>query len=289
MSTKSISSSVARFFAVVQTLVLVGGWDSAFANPPAPFNLVYGLVRDKYGTPLTATSAMVLLETPAGTVISAPIVPGHAPGVNYRMKVPMDSGETPVVYQATAQFAGAPYKLFVVVNNATNLPIEMTGNFASLGKPGQTARVDLTLGVDSNGDGIPDSWEYAFLTALGLNIPLSELNANSILTNDGLTLRQQYLFGTYPFNPSAPCLVTFSGFIGEYADLKFPTITGRYYSVLSSTDGKKWSTASFFLPGDDQSGPPRTYLYASGIGTGEVYVVPLPSLGQSLFYRILVQ
>ena len=258
------------------------------ANPPAPYNLLYGVVRDKYGTPLTSATAKIVLQTPGGAVLSAAVIPGYAPGVNYRLKVPMDSAQTPDLYQPKAQQANAPYKLYVVMNNVTNLPIEMTGNYALLGQPGAVARFDLTLGVDANGDGIPDSWELAFLATIGVSVPLSSLNANSVLTPDGLTLRQQYLFGTYPFNPSQPCEVTFVDFNGTSPHLQFPTMTARYYSVLASTDTQHWNTVNFSLPGDS-TGTTRSYYYAPGITTQDVYVAPPANNGKALFYRVLVQ
>jgi len=275
--------------AAVAWLVCAGLNPAARANPPAPYNLVYGVVRDAYGTPLTSAAATILLVTPGGTVIATQVLPGYAPGVNYRLKVPMDAGDTPDLYQPNALMAAAQFRLYVVINNVTNLPIEMTASYPALGQPGKVTRIDLTLGVDSNGDGIPDQWERAFLATLGLNLPLSALNANSVLTPDGLTLRQQYLFGTYPFNPSQPCLATFLGFKGNSPDLQFPTMTGRYYSVLGATDARNWSTVSFYLPSDDPAGAPRTYYYAPGIGTAEVLVVPPVTPTHTQFYRILVQ
>jgi hypothetical protein len=56
--------------------------------------------------------------------------------------------------------------LYVVTGATTNLPIQMTGNLALLGLPGQRTRLDITLGVNANGNGIPDAWEHAFLAAL---------------------------------------------------------------------------------------------------------------------------
>jgi hypothetical protein len=276
-------------------VLLAGAWlaagygPEARANPPAPYNLVFGLVRDSYGTPLASASASILLETPGGVVISAPVLPGYAPGVNYRMAVPMDSATTPDLYLPSALAPEAQFKLFVVLNNATNLPIEMSGNYEALGKPGKAARIDLTLGVDANGDGIPDDWEKAFLAALGLNVPLSSINANSVLAGDGLTLRQEYLYGTYPFNPSHPCLVSFAGFNGAAPILEFPTMTGRYYSVLGSSDAVNWSTVSFLLSTDAPSSPPHNYYYSPGIATLQVFVVPSAESAPTQFYRILVQ
>ena len=278
-----------RVLAGLCALVFALGAPTVPANPPAPYYLLYGQVRDKYGTPLTTSAATILLQTPAGATVAAAVMPGYAPGVNYYLKVPMDSAQSPAPYQPAAQVGGAPFKLWVVINNATNLPIEMTGNFAAAGQPGTQARLDLTLGVDANGDGIPDSWEQAFLAAIGSNRSLSSLTPNSVLTSDGLTVRQQYLYGTYPFNPSRPCAITMLGFHGTLPRLRFPTVTGRSYTVLSSTDNQHWSTAAFYLPTDDPAGPSRNYYYSPGVAAVEVYVTPISAPETARFYRLLVQ
>jgi len=259
------------------------------ANPPAPCNLITGMVRDQYGTPLTATNATVLLRTPGGAVVAGQVLPNYAPGLNYLLRVPMDAGSSPGLYMADAQAGGAQFQLWVVVNGATNLPIEMTGSYDSLGKPGAQARINLTLGVDSNGDGIPDAWETAFLQSLGLNLPLSALNANSVLGATGLTLRQEYLFGAYPYNPALPCSITFSGFHAGSPDLTFPTVNGRTYTVLVSSDTRNWTTAGFRLATDDSASPARSSYYSGSAGTVEVYVTPPAAAPAASFYRVLVQ
>ena len=291
---------IATKFPATAKLRLAAGWlgavllgsalcPTARANPPAPYNLIYGVVRDMYGTPLTSANAQIVLASPGKPALNAAVVPGYAPGINYRIKVPMDAAYTPDLYLPTALTAGVPFKMYVVINNVTNLPIEMTVNSATLGQPARSTRIDLTLGVDANGDGIPDAWEWAFLSELGLDLPLSAINGNSVLSPDGLTLRQQYLFGTYPFNPSEPCAVTFAGFQNGAPVLQFPTITGRYYSVLASADAKTWVTTAFQLAGDAPGSAPRSYYYAPGITTAEVHVLPPNGAVRAQFYRIQVQ
>ena len=259
------------------------------ANPPAPYNLIYGVVRDAYGTPLTAANAQLILSCPGKPALTAGVLPGYAPGVNYQIKVPMDSGYTPDPYRPNALSTGLPFKISVVINNATNVPIEMSLNYATLGQPAKATRIDLTLGVDSNGDGIPDSWERAFLAELGLDLPLSAVNGDSLLSGDGLTLRQQYRYGSYPFNPSEPCVATFAGFSGGSPVLRFPVITGRFYSVLASADTKTWVTVPFQMAGELPSVPSRNYYYAAGISNTEVRVAPPAGAARMQFYRILVQ
>ncbi len=281
---------LARLAFVALILLFVPGLcPTATAFPPAPYHLIYGLVRDRYGTPLTSAQAQIVLQTPSGVHISAPVLPGFGAGVNYQIKVPMDAGQTPDLYAPNALLAAAPFNIVVVIGTLTNIPIEMTGNFSALGQPGKSTRIDLTLGVDSNGDGIPDAWESAFLAALAMNIPLSSLHANSVLTPDGLTLRQQYLLGTYPFDPGDPCKITLMGFSSSGPVLQFPTITGRSYTVLGSSDLKHWSAVSFNLASDGQGGSTRTYYYALGIATIQVHLVPPPPGTTKQFYRIQVQ
>ena len=58
---------------------------SARAFPPAPHHLIYGTVRDEYGTPLMTSAAQVILQTPTGVRLKATVAPGVAPGVNYQI------------------------------------------------------------------------------------------------------------------------------------------------------------------------------------------------------------
>ena len=62
-------------------LLFLAGCLSALAYPPAPYHLVYGLVRDQYGTPIMNTQVQVVLQSPSGAVNSTTIAPGLAVGV----------------------------------------------------------------------------------------------------------------------------------------------------------------------------------------------------------------
>jgi hypothetical protein len=260
------------------------------AYPPGPYHIVYGTVRDQYGTPLSSVQASVILETPSGLQISGPIVPGIGPpGVNYQLKVPLDSGVTPDLYLPNVLVPAAQYKLVVLIGSVTNLPIGMSTNEFLMGQWAQTTRLDLTLGVDSNGDGIPDAWEYAFLAALGTNVPLSLINANTILTSDGLTIRQEFILGNVLFDPGVPFVIQFVGFNGTSPIVQFPTVMGRTYTVLQSTDLKNWSPVPFNLPSDAAGFPPRAFYFAPGTSSIQVYLSPPGPGVMRLFYRAEVQ
>lgn len=262
---------------------------NGYAFPPAPYHLVYGNIRDRYGSPLSASGVQVVLQTPSGIMIAGQIIPGFMPGVNYEIKVPMDAGQTPGPYQPNALFAGTTFKLTVVVSGVTNIPIEMNGSSVSLSEPGKSTRVDLTLGTDSNNDGLPDAWELAFLATLHLNIPLNSLNANLDLAHDGKTLRSEFLLGSYPFDPTRLCKISLLGFLNGCPMFSFPTVTGRYYSIQASGNSVDWVIVPFHLPGDAPGAAGRNYFYSPNITTVQATLDPPPAGTKAQFYRILVQ
>jgi hypothetical protein len=285
MQTHSLTRRLRRKPALLALALLLTG--TALAYPPAPFHVIYGMARDQYGTPFTTASTTILLQTPTGVRLTGSVCPGLAAGVNYQIDVPMDAGLTPDLYQSSAMVAAAPFKLYVVAGGATNEPLQMTGNFSLLGKPGQRTRLDLTLGVDANGDGIPDAWEQAFLTAIGSSLSLSNLNPNLVLTSDGLTLWQEFLAGTYPFDPDEPFLVKLVSITAGAPLLEFTTMTGRSYTVLGSSDLNQWTPLSFQVPAE--GGAIQQFYYAPNISTVQVQILPDPARAPMRFFRLMLQ
>ena len=52
----------------------------------------------------------------------------------------------------------------------------MRGDYSALGRPGESTRIDLTLGEDRDGDGLPDAWERTLITASGGKLTLRTSN-----------------------------------------------------------------------------------------------------------------
>ncbi len=258
-------------FALAVATILWAPTDTV-AFPPAPHHLIYGTVKDQYGTPLMTDQAQVILVTPTGVQLMTTVVPGIGFEMNYQLEVPMDAGLTADPYEPNALVVGAAFSMVVVIGQTTNVPIQMTGNLSQLGQPGQQNRIDLTLGVDSNGNGIPDAWELAYLATIGSNTSLSNLTANTRSPN-GLALWQEFLAGYYPFDPVDSLSLRLLGISGGSALLQFPAMTGRYYSLLGSSDLHSWVPLSFRVPSEGNGGPIHTYYYSPSIQSVQVQTV----------------
>jgi len=259
---------------------------SALAYPPAPTHTLYGLVRDQYGTPFVSTDVKIILVASNGVSIVAQVSSGIAVGVNYQLKVPMDAGLTPITYKPTAYAAAAPFKLFVVMSGITNTPIEMIGDFSHLGQPSSSTRLDLTLGIDANSDGIPDAWEYAILGALGSSLTLNQVNANSLLFGDSRTLRQAYLAGGDPLN-GIPLTATLVSYNAGAPLVQFLTLTGRSYTLQRSADLRNWTNSTFKIPALGSS----TYAFYTANSDQTILVqlvLPAPT-PTNQFFRIQQQ
>lgn len=268
---------------------LLAGSLCAWAFPPAPSHIVYGMVRDKYGTPIMNSQAQVVLKTTSGTTLATSILPGLAIGVNYEIRVPMDAAFTSDIYRTNALQAGVPYSMVVVVNGTTNIPIEMLTANLQLGQPAGMTHVDLTLGTDSNHNGIPDEWEKAFLSSTGSSLSLSNLTASTDVLGDGRSLLQEFLLGTYPFDPGDTFAARILGFTNGAPALEFPTMTGRSYTVLGSPDLQSWSPLGFQLVSDGPDGIVRSNYFAPTITTLDVQVVPPPTVRAVQFYKVQLQ
>ena len=287
-SAMNLSRSATAALRLALALVLVAPW-AARAFPPAPHHLIYGIAKDEYGTPLVDPQAKVLLLSSNGVRIVTTIVPGLAVGINFALEAPMDAGITRDLYKSNALKAATPYKLYVVLGSSTNTPLQMTGGFTLLGKPAQQTRLDLTLGEDTNGNGIPDAWEYAFLTALGLDLELGDLKSGTDYAGDGRTLAQEYLLGNYPFDPVDSFAVRLVSPNAGAPLLEFTTMVGRTYTVLGSTDLRGWTSLSFQIPAEGSTPTLRGAYYAAEIRTLQVQVVPPPGGGELRFFRLLLQ
>lgn len=222
----------------------------AVSFPPLPPHTVYGVVRDEFGNPLISTTTEVILETPAGTTLTTVIVPGLEAGANYRIEVPMDAGLTPDLYRPTAMNPSAPFRMKVKIGGRTYLPIEMKTRMSQLGKASESSRVDLTLGEDTDGDGLPDAWERDTILAGNLGLTLEGLRPGDRLNGNSLTVLDAYIAGTYAWDPTDGFLLEIRETVGSTAIMEFVALRGRTYTVSASNDLQAWTPVDFRVQGD---------------------------------------
>lgn len=260
---------------------------ASHAYPPAPTHTIFGLVRNEYGEPLYVDGAQIIFEATNGTQVTGTIVPGLDAGINYRLAVAMDSGVAPDNYKATAFMPTLPFRIKVKIGTTTYLPLEMTGSYASLGKPASSTRIDLTLGVDSDNDGLPDAWEQLIIFMQGGS--LGSITPNGDSDGDGISNLNEYLAGTYAFDSADGFALNLQRQSGANPLVEFTVRNLRTYTLQYSTDLKNWTTMNFKVPAEGASPPTRSHYIASDIRPLQVNP-ELPGGTNVLYhYRVLVQ
>jgi len=226
-------------------ILILPGLVEAF--PPAPHHTFFGMVRDELGRPLEGAKVEVLFETSTGRLVRTG-VGLRIPGINYWLRVPMDAGSTADLYNPVAMRYAMPYKIRVKVGAKVYLPIEMVGDLGKMGQPGEETLLNLTLGEDTDGDGLPDAWERALL-AQGQG--LGDINPNDDTDGDGMSNLDEYISGNYAFDKDDGLRLDIVERAQAGTVLEFMGIKGRTYTIKGSPDLKEWSDLSFEVEGQD--------------------------------------
>ena len=255
------------------------------AYPPVPDHLFFGVVRDEMGNPLSDTTIEIILETSSGTRITTNLKPGSAPGMNYCIIVPMDLGITDELYKATALRPTVPFTMKVKMGKTTYLPIEMKADFRKLGQPGQRTRMDLTLGEDANGNGLPDAWERAYLAQYGGK----DLKPGDHANGNNLSVMEQYIAGTYELKDPDGFNLKILRWQGSAAQLEFLAISGRTYSIQGSVDLQEWKPVSFRFSSDTVEGAAGNYYYAADTRLVKVDALTPDASTPMKFFKLMVQ
>lgn len=267
--------------------VVLGSTWAARAFPPAPHHMIYGMIRDELGNPLDIANGQVVFEAAGALKIHGKIVSNLRPGVNYQLRVPMDSGLTADAYKGTALLPDAGFRMSVVVGRTTYLPMEMKTDSVPLGQAGAKTRIDLTLGVDSDNDGLPDAWERMLIAELGGGLTLADITPSGDLDGDGLTNLQEYLAGTYAHDPEDGFVLEIDGMGVAGPLLRFTAIRNRTYVIEGSNDLRLWSAVPFRVRGLDTA-PSSRGSYASPSVQPVVAEAILPPETTFQFFKLKV-
>ena len=252
------------------------------AFPPAPHHTFTGLVRDEMGKPLEGDKVEVLFETTSGQLIQSR-VEYRNPGVNYELQVPMDSGATGDLYNSAAMMSFMTYKIRVKVDSKSYLPIEMLGDFSKIGKPGEVTRMNLTLGEDADGDGLPDAWERSLLTQ---GKTINDIKPGDDSDGDGMSNLDEYISGNYAFDKDDGLRLGIIGNTSEGVLLEFMGLRGRTYTLHGTHDFKTWIPLVFKIDGNDED---VDYFRANNIQNYKI-IVSKEQINSSIkFFKLMVQ
>ena len=262
---------------------------SVSAYPPAPHHTLEGLVRNEQGRPIIGDNIKVMAVSIEGGRVVSTVNEVYRPGVNYSLNVPMESGAGGNLFKTDAFKQKMEFSLKVIIDDKDYLPIEMIGNTSKMGMPGETTYLDLTIGEDSDGDGLPDAWERGIASFTGTSI--DQIGPNDDSDGDGLSNIAEYISGSYAFDKNDGVIIDLKGISGEQASFEFLGITGRSYSIEVSSDFKSWQSATFKLSGDDTDEDLYDHVIARKVGNITISV-PLGTTEVSekqLFFKLKVK
>lgn len=263
----------------------------ARAFPPAPYYTLYGLVRDQVGQTVMAEGAVIVLLKGGVEVGRAPINSVAGIDQNYELAVRIDqnrSGTT--LYTDKAVVAQGPFSLAVDMNGSRFYPIEVAGNLTA-GKGGERVRLDLNLGEDADGDGLPDVWEQWQLYQAG-HFPdgnghwqLDLITRDGDFDGDGQSNWLEYVAGTFAGDATEKFGIEIKEKTETSVRFEFFAITGKTYTIERSTDVRTWTRVPFSIGVPGSGSLAHT---ASDVAILSAHTVPAPG-GVKEFFRLTVR
>lgn len=261
------------------------------AFPPAPYYTLYGTVRDQVGHTLTAEGAVLILLKDGLEIDRTPINSTLKVGQNYEMNISIDqnrSGTTP--YSENALAEQGLFSLVVEMNGEFFYPIEVSGNLTA-GKGSEHVLLDLNLGEDSDGDGLPDVWEQWQLYQAGYfpdangNWSIDLITRNGDFDGDGSSNLLEYIAGTFAGDATEKFSLEVKQKLPTSVQFEFYAISGKSYTIEQSVDAQTWTPLPFSI-GTFASGE-NSYT-ATDVGVLSAFTAPATGATKE-FYRLSVR
>jgi hypothetical protein len=253
------------------------------ASLPQPMCIYYGQALDGYGIPYLTNATVTLVK---GTnQIARQVIHGSlSPGVNFALYVHLDDGSTASRYSPRALRSGDIISIYVNDSEGQKTIME-NQQVPPVGKPGQQILIHVTAAEDSNGDGLPDPWEYELIANSGGRLTtLNDVKPGDDLDGDGMTNLEEYLAGTFAWLPQDYLAIReFTLLPSGARRISFWSVAGKAYNLLSTTElGAAWAPAPVGLSEDLSS---QLSAFEGTGGWLSVYVAPQ---SPAAFFRIAI-
>jgi len=273
-------------------LLLAASMSQAF--PPAPYYTIYGDVRDEYGVLLPAEGSSVVMYQGGVEKMREALTTGSGADYNYQLRMRIDMGRSLTNnYSSLVVSTASAFTLRINVGGTDYYPIEISARTPTVGSAASRTRLDLTLGVDSDRDGLPDAWEESQLYQGGY-LPgpdgwdLSLLDRNGDLDKDGLSNGTEYIAGTYAADATSTINLAIKEKVGENVRMEMFALYGKSYTIESSTDLKTWAPITFSTADPAGAAPAgfQDSLVATNTGITSLYA---KGVGATTYYRLKIR
>lgn len=288
---RRLSSRPCSLRTVLAVLVVLGGvlFTPLTAFPPAPHYTIYGVVRDQVGATLQIEGAQIILLRDNHEIGRAPIHSRIIHDHNYELDIRIDHHHgTTRKYSHKAVASQGLFSIAVEMNGQRFYPIEVAGTLRT-GHGGERVRLDLNLGADTDGDGLPDAWEEWQLHQAG-HVPgsggwnLALINRDGDFDGDGTSNYLEYVAGTFAGDATERFELKITGKSGSAVAFEFFAITGKVYTIEESSDLRTWAPVAFTTTLGGTTAPSWR---ATTVAVQPAYVTAPP--GASRFYRLTVR
>jgi hypothetical protein len=270
-----IKSARASLLLLIAFLILLS---AASASTQRPSMIVYGVIRDSYGLRLSFDSATVGAFLGTNETARTTIRPQPA-GSNYRFDVNVSDPLTAGSKEITLGSAVA-----IRVRTGSVLQPSIGNNTFTAQGSGSAVNLNLVLGVDSDGDGLPDDWERLMIANSGGQVSnLTQVGPGHDLDGDGVPDDQEFWNGTFAFLPDDLLrMESLTRHANGRLSFRFLPIQGASYSVEFSPglDLPAWTPCPISLT--------ETGILSAGTVTGGTQWISLfvePSL-PTRFWRL---
>ncbi|NCC51846.1 MAG: hypothetical protein EOM20_11595 [Spartobacteria bacterium] len=257
---------------------------SASAGVPQPMVIYCGQALNGYGWPYTGDADVILLS---GTneitrhTITGPV----APGINFMLYLNIDDNRSTNRYANGTVVSGQEVSIIIhdVFGQQT---IVQSNAIPPVGIPGTVTVVNVTAGIDSDADGLPDLWEWELVAFSGGALTnITDVHPGDDFDGDGSDNLEEYNAGTFAFldydyfyiDRAAPI-------VNGYFDISFITVPDKIYRLQSIEDlmTNDWQDHPYAL----SAGGALTTDFATGTGNRLHLYVPVGAGPTTLRLRV---